>query len=202
MSLKQWGAAFIGCTTLLLTACTVVDLDENGKPIMPADPNAKASFDNMTPQQIAQQTWQERVIDAAHKHALDATALTTQMKASSSQSQSVFVQLTSRVERVDLSNEREQKLVITFNGQPLEVQTGPVIQGNAIRDATGFKFEDFTNQVQFAQLSRAYNREAIKHLPKIDDSWAGKQATVLMAVTLTGGKATQAAALELKQETQ
>ena len=88
------------------------------------------------------------------------------------------------------------------NGQPLEVQTGPVIQGNAIRDATGFKFEDFTNQVQFAQLSRAYNREAIKHLPKIDDSWAGKQATVLMAVTLTGGKATQAAALELKQEAQ
>lgn len=202
MSLKQWGAAFIGCTTLLLTACTVVDLDENGKPIMPADPNAKASFDNMTPQQIAQQTWQERVIDAAHKHALDATALTTQMKASSSQPQSVFVQLTSRVEHVDLSNEREQKLVITFNGQPLEVQTGPVIQGNAIRDATGFKFEDFTNQVQFAQLSRAYNREAIKHLPKIDDSWAGKQASVLMAVTLTGGKATQAAALELKQEAQ
>ncbi|MCL9672088.1 DUF2291 family protein [Citrobacter sp. MNAZ 1397] len=202
MSLKQWGAAFIGCTTLLLTACTVVDLDENGKPIMPADPNAKASFDNMTPQQIAQQTWQERVIDAAHKHALDATTLTTQMKASSSQPQSVFVQLTSRVERVDLSNEREQKLVIIFNGQPLEVQTGPVIQGNAIRDATGFKFEDFTNQVQFAQLSRAYNREAIKHLPKIDDSWAGKQATVLMAVTLTGGKATQAAALELKQEAQ
>lgn len=202
MSLKQWGAAFIGCTTLLLTACTVVDLDENGKPIMPADPNAKASFDNMTPQQIAQQTWQERVIDAAHKHALDATTLTTQMKASSSQPQSVFVQLTSRAERVDLSNEREQKLVITFNGQPLEVQTGPVIQGNAIRDATGFKFEDFTNQVQFAQLSRAYNREAIKHLPKIDDSWAGKQATVLMAVTLTGGKATQAAALELKQEAQ
>jgi hypothetical protein len=36
----------------------------------------------------------------------------------------VFVQLTSKVERVDVSNEREQKLVITFNGQPLEVQTG------------------------------------------------------------------------------
>ena len=175
MSLKQWGAAFVGCTTLLLTACTVVDLDANGKPIMPADPNAKASFDNMTPQQIAQQTWQERVIDAAHKHALDATALT---------------------------NEREQKLIITFNGQPLEVQTGPVIQGNAIRDATGFKFEDFTNQVQFAQLSRAYNRETIKHLPKVDESWVGKQATVLMAITIKSGKATDAAALELKQETQ
>lgn len=202
MSLKQWGAAFVGCITLLLTACTVVDLDANGKPIMPADPNAKASFDNMTPQQIAQQTWQERVIDAAHKHALDATALTTQLKATSDKPQSVFVHLTSKVERVDVSNEREQKLIITFNGQPLEVQTGPVIQGNAIRDATGFKFEDFTNQVQFAQLSRAYNRETIKHLPKVDESWVGKQATVLMAITIKSGKATDAAALELKQETQ
>ena len=202
MSLKQWGAAFVGCTTLLLTASTVVDLDANGKPIMPADPNAKASFDNMTPQQIAQQTWQERVIDAAHKHALDATALTTQLKATSDKPQSVFVHLISKVERVDVSNEREQKLIITFNGQPLEVQTGPVIQGNAIRDATGFKFEDFTNQVQFAQLSRAYNRETIKHLPKVDESWVGKQATVLMAVTIKSGKTTDAAALELKQETQ
>ena len=114
----------------------------------------------------------------------------------------MFVHLTSKVERVDVSNEREQKLIITFNGQPLEVQTGPVIQGNAIRDATGFKFEDFTNQVQFAQLSRAYNRETIKHLPKVDESWVGKQATVLMAITIKSGKATDAAALELKQETQ
>ena len=202
MSLKQSGPAFVACTTLLLTACTVVDLDANGKPIMPADPNAKASFDNMTPQQIAQHTWQERVIDAAHKHALDATALTAQLKATSDKPQSVFVHLTSKVERVDVSNEREQKLIITFNGQPLEVQTGPVIQGNAIRDATGFKFEDFTNQVQFAQLSRAYNRETIKHLPKVDESWVGKQATVLMAITIKSGKTTDAAALELKQETQ
>lgn len=61
MSLTQWGAALVGCATLLLTACTVVDLDENGKPIIPADPQAKASFDNQTPDRIAQQTWQSRV---------------------------------------------------------------------------------------------------------------------------------------------
>lgn len=202
MSLKQWGAAFIGCTTLLLTACTVVDLDENGKPILPADPNAKASFDNQTPQQIAQQTWQERVIDAAHKHALDATALTTQLKTTNDKSHSVFVHLTSQVERVDVSNEREQKLVMTLNGKPLTIQVGPVVRGNAIRDATGFKFEDFTNQVQFAQLSRAYNRLAVKNLPKIDASWAGKPATVVMAVTINAGQTEDVVALELKQEGQ
>jgi predicted lipoprotein len=48
----------------------------------------------------------------------------------------------------------------------------------------GFKFEDFTNQVQFAQLSRAFNREAVKHLPKVDDSWNGKNASVTFATTI------------------
>ena len=38
MRLKQWGAVLMGCAALLLTACTVVDLDENGKPVLPADP--------------------------------------------------------------------------------------------------------------------------------------------------------------------
>lgn len=201
MSLKQWGAAAACCAALLLTACTVVDLDENGKPILPADPNAKASFDNLTPQQIAQQTWKSRVMDAAHQHALDAGALDTRRQAAGSTPDSVFVQLTSDVTAVDVSNEREQKLTVTLNGQPLTIQVGPVMRGNAIRDATGFKFEDFTNQVQFAQLSRAYNREAIKQLPKIDASWVDKPIKVLFAVTLINGKAQDAAALELKQET-
>ena len=62
MRLKQWGAVLMGCAALLLTACTVVDLDENGKPVLPADPNAKPSFDHLTPQQIAQQTWQSRAV--------------------------------------------------------------------------------------------------------------------------------------------
>ena len=201
MSLKQWGAVLTGCAALLLTACTVVDLDADGKPIMPADPNAKASFDNQTPQQIAQQTWQSRVLDTASQHALDASALSTQLKTPSSTPQSVFVRLTGKIERVDNSNEREQKLVMMVNGQPVEIQSGPVMRGNAIRDAAGFRFEEFTNQVQFAQLSRAFNREAVTHLPKVDDSWNGKNASVTFATTITAGKADEAAALELKQET-
>lgn len=200
MSLTQWGAALLGCATLLLTACTVVDLDENGKPAVPADPNAKASFDNLTPQQIAQQTWQPRVLDAANQHALDATALSARMATPTTAPESVFVRLTSRIEKIDISNTREKSFVMNVNGQPIEVQIGPVMRGNAIRDASGFKFEDFTNQVQFAQLSRAYNREAVKALPTVDDSWSGKTATVIMAVTLNNGKPENAAALALKQE--
>lgn len=201
MRLNQWGVALTGVAALLLTACTVVDLDENGKPIMPADPNAKASFDNQTPQQIAQQTWQPRILDAAKSHALDASALSTQLKTPSDNAQSVFVRLSGKVERVEASNANEQKLVMTVNGQPLAIQVGPVMRGNAIRDAAGFRFDEFTNQVQYAQLSRALNREAVKHLPKVDDTWSGKNATLLFATTLTGGKVGDAAALDLKQET-
>lgn len=201
MSLKQWGAALLGCATLLLTACTVVDLDDNGKPILPADPNAKQGFDNLTPQQIAQQTWKTRVIDTANQRALDSNALEDQMKSSGSTPVSFFVHLSSTVTEVDMSNNREQKLTFDVNDRPITIQIGPVIRGNAIRDATGFKFEDFTNQVQFAQLSRAYNREAVKELPKIDSQWVGKKVNVLFAVTLSNGTAQDAAALELKQET-
>ena len=201
MWLKQWGAALTGCAALLLTACTVVDLDADGKPMMPADPNAKASFDNQTPQQIAQQTWQSRVLNTASQHALDASTLAAQLKIPSATPQSVFVRLTGKIERVDSSNAREQKVVMTVNGQPMSIQSGPVMRGNAIRDAAGFRFEEFTNQVQFAQLSRAFNREAVTHLPKVDDSWNGKTASIVFATTITAGKAEEATALELKQET-
>ncbi|VTR36930.1 Uncharacterised protein [Serratia fonticola] len=44
MSLKQWGVGLLCCSTLLLTACRVVDLDESGNPVIPPDPNAKVSF--------------------------------------------------------------------------------------------------------------------------------------------------------------
>ena len=195
MRLKHWGAVLMGCAALLLMACTVVDLDENGKPVLPADPNAKPSFDHLTPQQIAQQTWQSRVIDAANQHALDATALEKVRQASGATPQSVFVRLSSEVTGIDVSNPREQKLTLTLHGQPLVVQLGPVMRGNAIRDASGFKFEDFTNQVQFAQLSRAYNREAT-----VDASWAGKPVDILFAATVVNGSLQDAAALALKQE--
>ncbi len=194
MPLKQWGIGVLCCSTLLLTACRVVDLDENGKPIIPPDPNAKASFANMTPAQIAQQTWDSRVSAPARDHALDAATLPN-----SPTPQSVFVRLHSNIEKVDLTNARERSVTVTLNNKPLEVQIGPLIRGNAVRDAAGFKFEDFTNQVQFAQLSKAYNREAVKHLPPIDDSWQQQPVTMLIAGNLKDGVLSDAVALDIQQ---
>ena len=194
MSLKQWGIGVLCCSTLLLTACRVVDLDENGKPIIPPDPNAKASFANMTPAQIAQQTWDSRVSAQARDHALDAATLPN-----SPTPQSVFVRLHSNIKKVDLTNQRERSVTVTLNNKPLEVQIGPLIRGNAVRDAAGFKFEDFTNQVQFAQLSKAYNREAVKHLPPIDASWQQQPVTMLVAGNLKDGVLSDAVALDIQK---
>lgn len=197
MSLKQWGIGWLCCSALLLTACRVVDLDENGQPIIPPDPNAKASFANQTPAQIAQQTWNSKVLTPAQSHALDSTALKT--RAANANNESVFVKVQGKVDSVSLDNERDRTLTVTVNDQPLQVQVGPMIRGNAIRDATGYKFEDFTNQVQFAQLSKAYNREAAKHLPKVDESWQQQPVTLVMAVTMRNGALSDAAAISLER---
>ena len=197
MSLKQWGIGLLCCSALLLTACRVVDLDENGQPIIPPDPNAKASFANQTPAQIAQQTWNSKVMTPAQSHALDSSTLKT--RAASANNESVFVKVQGKVDSVSLDNERERTLTVTVNDQPLQVQVGPMIRGNAIRDATGYKFEDFTNQVQFAQLSKAYNREAAKHLPKVDESWQQQPVTLVMAVTMRNGALSDAAAISLER---
>ncbi|MCU5771322.1 DUF2291 family protein [Erwiniaceae bacterium BAC15a-03b] len=198
---KQWGTSVLFCASLLLTACTVVDLDADGKPIIPPDPNAKASYSNQTPQQVVQENWDSKVMSAAKQHGLDWAAMQEKsrtLKAGSSES--VFVKASGQVTAFNPVSERERNLAITFNGTPVEVQLGPVIRSNAIRDAAGFNFEDFTNQVQFAQLTKALNRQTVKQLPPVDASWQGKTVDALLAVTLTAQGVQDAVALTLTPE--
>jgi predicted lipoprotein len=52
----------------------------------------------------------------------------------------------------------------------VDLQIGPVIFGTALRDSLPFiHFGDFVNQIQFAQISRALNDVATKHLIKTAD---------------------------------
>ena len=52
----------------------------------------------------------------------------------------------------------------------VDLQIGPVIFGTALRDSLPFiHFGDFVNQIQFAQVSRALNDLATKHLMKTAD---------------------------------
>lgn len=198
---KQWGISLLSCASLLLTACTVVDLDADGKPIIPPDPNAKASYSNQTPQQVVQQNWDSKVMAAANGHALDWNAMQEKSRSlKPGGSASVFVKARGQVTAFEAASDRERNLAMTINGTPVSVQLGPVIRSNAIRDAAGFNFEDFTNQVQFARLTKALNRHAVQQLPAVDASWQGKTVETVMAVTLRPDGVQDAVALSLTAE--
>jgi predicted lipoprotein len=64
------------------------------------------------------------------------------------------------------------------------IQIGPAIRGTAIRDALDFvSFNDFTNQIDFAQFGKAFNthvyRETLEKLPR--ESLIGRKVSVLGA---------------------
>ncbi|ORM69334.1 hypothetical protein HA48_19440 [Pantoea wallisii] len=197
---RATGGLIVALLTLMLAACTVVDLDADGKPIMPKDPNAKPGYSNQTPQQIAESGWASRVQQPAEQQALSWADMETKshtVKAGASES--VFVRAGGVVTAFDNSNARERHLTMTINGKPVQVQIGPVLRSNAIRDAAGFRFDEFTNQVQYAQLTKALNRHAVKQLPAVDASWVGKPVQALLAVTMAPGKVDDVVAIQLQQ---
>ena len=186
----------------LLSACTVVDLDADGKPILPKDPHAKPSYTTQTPQQIAEETWQSRVMTTANSHALswaDMEAKSQTVKPGGRES--VFVRAGGTASAFDESSPRERTLTLMINGKPVAVSVGPVLRSNAIRDAAGFRFEEFTNQVQYAQLTRALNRHAVKQLPPLDASWVNQPVQALLAVTIGQNSVDDVVAIELKRGT-
>ncbi|ESY19525.1 MULTISPECIES: DUF2291 family protein [unclassified Mesorhizobium] len=71
------------------------------------------------------------------------------------------------------------------------VQIGPAMRGTALRDSLDFiQFNDFTNQIDFAQFGKAFNAYAVKavlaKLPR--DALEGRTAKVLGAYTLENGQ--------------
>ncbi len=71
------------------------------------------------------------------------------------------------------------------------VQIGPAMRGTALRDSLDFiQFNDFTNQIDFAQFGKAFNAYADKavlsKLPR--EALEGQTAKVLGAYTLESGQ--------------
>ncbi|UCI18709.1 DUF2291 family protein [Mesorhizobium sp. B2-1-8] len=71
------------------------------------------------------------------------------------------------------------------------VQIGPAMRGTALRDSLDFvQFNDFTNQIDFAQFGKAFNAYADKtvlsKLPR--EALEGRTAKVIGAYTIEGGQ--------------
>ena len=79
---------------------------------------------------------------------------------------------------VEVSNQTDQ--------QTISLQIGPVIIGTALRDATGLiSFNQFTNQIDYADVSKEINSRAIKEALAGKDpaSFAGKTVQFFGAFT-------------------
>ncbi len=185
----------------VLVACTVVDLDENGKPILPVDPNAVVSDYNQPSDKVASTIWVSKVMPFANSNALSWQQVKQQSQpATGKNSQSHFVRFSGKVVAVDTEG-REGTIKIAVEGDEQALQLGPIVKGNAIRDASTFiRFEDFKNQVQYAQLSKALSKRALQDVPKPDGSWVGQQVEVLAAVTVTPTGLSNAVPLSLNKE--
>lgn len=71
------------------------------------------------------------------------------------------------------------------------VQIGPAVRGTALRDSLDFvQFNDFTNQIDFAQFGKAFNaytdKTVLSKLPR--ETLEGRSAKVLGAYTIEAGQ--------------
>jgi len=177
---------------IAITACDVVQLDENNRPIIPMTAEESASLTNMTPSALANKFW-GNILNEAKAKAVTVTPTTL------NKDNTLFVRLTGLVNSVDLST-KNATMHMESNGIPLIIQIGPIIRGNAIRDAASFlNFDQFKNQVQFARLSKELNKKAMKHFIRPDDFWVGNQINVLAAVVIKNNAITEAIPLEINK---
>ena len=153
--------------------------------VRPLHVAAPKSFD---PASYATEAW-PRLLDEANRTAIDGQAAAPDVGQATSPPRAVFMRVTGTVSSI----ERKSRvgLVLVRLADPaageVAIQVGPVIRGTALRDAAGFiRFNDFTNQFQFAAVSNAlHDRVLTVVVGRTDlDALRGKRVTVLGATKL------------------
>jgi predicted lipoprotein len=91
------------------------------------------------------------------------------------------------------SNARAETDLEPYDGvADLVIQVGPIFKGTAIRDFLDFvKFEDFTNQVDFAKLANELNfkvrDDVVKRFDFKNDDYTGVEFEIIGAATYLNG---------------
>jgi predicted lipoprotein len=177
---------------LSLLGCDVVKLDKDGNPIIPMSAEEAASLKNLTPKALADKFW-SRIMREAE------TTSKPIGNMSSTDKVSEFIRIEGIVKSVD-DSKITGTMTVAANNHNVVLKIGPVILGNAIRDATSFiKFSDFKNQVQFARLSKALNKKAMKNFTRPDASWVGSKVDILAAATYRNTTLAEAIPLEINR---
>jgi predicted lipoprotein len=159
---------------LLLSGCKIV----SNKDLVAEEKNASDTFDANA---YVAKVWTPKEIENFKAKAIDLATLLPAIEADPNKAGQTYgrgggegnpwsyeVKGEGKVTAVDVESRRGLMSVeiATKDGlRPLDLQIGPVVFGTALRDSLPFvHFGDFVNQIQFAQVSRAFNDRATKDL--------------------------------------
>lgn len=177
-----------------LAGCEVVELDSVGKPIIPMSAEEVASIKNMEPKDISDKFWAS-IVNEAKSSAIPFSELLIKES-----EKSYFTNITGVIESVDTSS-KPALLKVKQGNESIAIQLGPIIKGNAIRDASSrlLPFDQFKNQIQFAKLSKELNKKAIGALTIPDANMVNQNISVLAALTIKNGQIQDIVPIEINK---
>jgi predicted lipoprotein len=186
-------AAFV--LSSLLVACkvaTIRPLAEDGQGQGTARFDAADYVDSI---------WTSRVVPTVEREATECAPLLSSLKADPEaatrrlgrgpQGRAFLVRGEGRVVSVD----RRSRVgllgldLMPGDGEPdVWVQIGPVIQGMALRDTVGISFDQFVNQIEYADVGNALNQRVLDSVVKDFDADAAKGTTLSFSGALASGE--------------
>lgn len=173
------------------------------KPLPPAASSGTAAAADTTsdPNSFVEPIWKSKVIPTILAQAVDAVVLLPEIRANPEAAGQKYgrreatnpfnymIKGSGKVTQVNTESRAGTMTVEIGNGSNLEtinLQIGPVVIGTALRDATGLvNFNQFTNQIDYAGVSKEMNLRAIKDALAGNDpaSFAGKTMQFFGAFT-------------------
>jgi predicted lipoprotein len=143
--------------------------------------------------QFAEKVWESKVLPTIQEKAQDMAKILPEIRADpaaagqkygrreSTNPYSYMVKGTGNV--IELHTESQAgTIILEVPGleEKIALQIGPVVRGTALRDATGAApFDQFTNQLDYADVSKEMNTRAVK------TAFAGVDASALSGKTIT-----------------
>lgn len=125
------------------------------------------------PAAYADSIWASKVVPTVSEKAVDAATLlpaiekdpaaagtTYGIASNSGGAPTYLVKGSGKVVKVDTSDPHGPVTVDLGNGLKVQIATGPVITGTAIRDAMGIGFGEFANQIAFQNVGTALNKKS------------------------------------------
>ena len=151
---------------LMLTACSVPGLWTYEKDGSASDGGSSNGFD-------ADTAWTDQVLPAIQTKGVDAPELVAAIEkdskaaakdhgviAAEGGSPTFAIKGSGKVTKVDADQPTGPVTVDIGGGKTVQIVTGPVILGTALRDISGSTFGDFTNQIDYQNASTALNNKS------------------------------------------